>query len=81
MLGLIAAAFGALLGALVQLVLPHALKGVLPLDVQVTLEPQVLLAGIGIGVGVSVLFALRPLLEVRLISPLQAIRKAYEMDA
>jgi putative ABC transport system permease protein len=79
-LGLIAAAFGALLGAAIQLVLPHALKSVLPLDVQVTLEPLVLLAGIGIGVGVSVLFALRPLLEVRLISPLQAIRKAYEMD-
>jgi len=79
-LGLIAAVFGALLGAGIQLVLPHALKGVLPLDVQVTLEPMVLLAGVGIGVGVSVLFALRPLLEVRLISPLQAIRKAYEMD-
>ncbi len=79
-LGLIAAAFGSALGAGVQLVLPHLLKGLLPLDVRVTLEPMILLAGVGIGVGVSVLFALRPLLEVRLVSPLQAIRKAYETD-
>ena len=79
-LGLIAAALGSLLGAATQLLLPKLLHGILPLDVRVNLEPAVLLAGVGIGVGVSVLFALRPLLEVRLISPLQAIRKAYEMD-
>ncbi len=79
-LGLIAAAAGSLLGAGIQLMLPRLLRGLLPLDVPVILEPTVLLAGVGIGVGVSVLFALRPLLEVRLISPLQAIRKAYEGD-
>ncbi len=79
-LGLIAAAFGAGLGAGIQLLLPKLLTGILPWDVNVVLEPMVLLAGIGIGVGVSVLFALRPLLEVRLVSPLQAIRKAYEME-
>jgi putative ABC transport system permease protein len=79
-LGLVAAILGAALGAGIQLVLPHALKGILPLDVRVSLEPMVLLAGIGIGVGVSVLFALRPLLEVRLISPLQAIRRAFEAE-
>ncbi len=80
-LGLIAAALGAVLGVGVQLALPRLLQGVLPLDVTVAVEPLVLLGGVGIGVGVSVLFALRPLLEVRLVSPLQAIRKAYEMDA
>ncbi len=80
-LGLAAALVGAALGVGLQLLLPRALHGVLPVDVQVRLEPGVLLAGIGIGVAVSVLFALRPLLEVRLVSPLQAIRKAYETDA
>jgi len=79
-LGLVAAALGALLGTGLQLLLPRVLRGVLPLNVVVTLEPMVLLGGIAIGVGVSVLFALRPLLEVRLISPLQAIRKAYETE-
>jgi putative ABC transport system permease protein len=80
-LGVVAAVIGVGLGVGVQLVLPHLLQGVLPLDVNVRLEPVVLLAGLGIGVGTAVLFALRPLLEVRLISPLQAIRHLYEGDA
>ncbi len=77
-LGLVAAFAGAGLGIGIQLVLPSLLQGVLPLDVAIRLEPRVLLAGIAIGVGTAVLFALRPLLEVRLVSPLQAIRHAYE---
>ena len=80
-LGLVAAALGAGLGVLVQLLLPRLVKGIFPLDVSVSLEPASLLTGILIGVGVSVLFALRPLLEVRLISPLQAIRRVYESAA
>jgi len=79
-LGFVAAAVGSVLGIGVQLLLPKLLHGVLPLDVSVRLEPLVLLAGLGIGVGTAVLFALRPLLEVRLVSPLQAIRHAYEED-
>lgn len=80
-LGLIAAALGAVLGVGIQLALPRLLRGVLPLDVTVRLEPAVLAAGVGIGVGTAVLFALRPLLEVRLVSPLQAIRRGYEDEA
>ena len=80
-LGLVAAAVGAALGVVLQLLLPHLVHGILPLDVRVRLEPAVLLAGLGVGVAVSVLFALRPLLEVRLVSPLQAIRRFLEADA
>jgi len=77
-LGIVAAAGGAVLGVALQLALPRLLHGVLPLTVQVAVAPGVLLEGLAIGVVVAVLFALRPLLEVRLVSPLQAIRKAYE---
>ncbi|MBI1723827.1 MAG: ABC transporter permease [Gemmatimonadetes bacterium] len=77
-LGLIAATAGAGLGVATQLVLPRLLRGLLPADVRFTLEPDVILGGIGIGVAVAVLFALRPLLEVRLVSPLQALRRAFE---
>lgn len=80
-LGVVAALAGALLGVALQLALPRLLEGVLPFTVQVRLEPDVLLQGLGIGVGVALLFALRPLLEVRLVSPLQAIRRAYETAA
>ncbi len=80
-LGLIAAAAGAALGVGLQFLIPRVLAGVLPITVQVRLAPNVLLAGLGIGVAVSVLFALRPLLEVRLVSPLQAIRRDYETSS
>ena len=80
-LGLIAAAAGSVLGVAIQFLLPALLKDVLPLDVTVAIEPAAILAGLGIGLVVAVLFALRPLLEVRLVSPLQALRRPFEDDA
>jgi len=77
-LGLVAAAAGAALGVAVQLLLPGLLKGVLPLDVSVSVEPAAIATGLAIGVAVAVLFALRPLLEVRLVSPLQALRQPFD---
>ncbi len=77
-LGLVAATAGAALGVGVQLLLPSLLAGILPLDVTVALSWPAILAGLGIGVGVAVLFALRPLLEVRLVSPLQALRRPFD---
>jgi putative ABC transport system permease protein len=79
-LGLVGAAAGVVLGVGVQAALPRLLASILPVDVRVALEPRAILAGLGIGVAVAVLFALRPLLEVRLVSPLQALRRAYEVE-
>ncbi len=77
-LGLVAAAGGAALGVGVQLLLPSLLRNVLPVDVSVSLVPAAILSGLGIGVIVALLFALRPLLAGRLVPPRAGLRRPFE---
>ena len=78
MLGFVGAAAGALIGIGVQAALPAVLKDVLPF--QVAFEPDIvaIAAGVGIGIWAASLFALLPLLEIRNITPLHAIRREFE---
>lgn len=74
-MGFVGAAVGVALGVAIQFGLPQVLGDFLPVDVQVTLVPSAIALGLGIGVWVAVVFALRPLLVLRRVSPLQAIRR------
>ncbi len=74
-MGLVGAAAGTLLGVGLQFAMPLAVKDFLPVDVAVRLAPAALLTGLGIGVWVALVFALRPLLALRGVSPLQALRR------
>jgi putative ABC transport system permease protein len=74
-MGLVGAVAGAALGLALQLVLPRLLEDILPLSVTVQAEPTAIVLGIATGVWVALVFALRPLLGVRLVSPLQALRR------
>ena len=77
-LGLAGAAAGVVLGLLVQLVLPFVLRGALPVDVAFRPRLLPIVSGLVVGVLVALLFALLPLLEVRGITPLQALRHEVE---
>lgn len=74
-MGFVGAAAGVVLGVGIQFGLPVLLGEFLPVDVRVALVPSAILLGLGIGVWVAVVFALRPLLVLRRVSPLQAIRR------
>ena len=74
-MGFVGAGAGVLLGVAVQFLLPNVVSDFLPLDVTITLEFWPLILGLATGVWVSLVFALRPLLALRRVSPLQAIRR------
>jgi putative ABC transport system permease protein len=74
-MGLVGSAAGALLGVAFQFTMPWVMKDFLPVGVTVRLSPHALMLGVAIGVWVALVFALRPLLALRGVSPLQALRR------
>ena len=77
-IGLLGSLLGVGLGIAVQLLLPAVLSDVLPVDVQVRPSGSAIALGILTGIWVAAIFALLPLLKVRLISPLGALRAPFE---
>ncbi|MBA3670602.1 MAG: ABC transporter permease [Gemmatimonadaceae bacterium] len=80
-MGLLGALVGAVLGVALQVALPHVLSDFLPVDVHVTLEPTALLTGLLVGAWVALVFAMRPIIALRNVSPLQTLRRESDADA
>ncbi|MEM6645077.1 MAG: FtsX-like permease family protein [Bacteroidota bacterium] len=75
-MGVIGGLAGCLVGLAVQLVLPSVLDDFLPVDVEFGISWSAMGLGFVIGLGVTLLFALKPLIAVRRVSPLVAIRSS-----
>lgn len=80
-LGLAGGVVGAIGGSLLQVVLPKILGDFLPVE-NVSTDVSMNAVGIGIftGLGITILFALLPLLSIRKVSPLRTLRASYEED-
>lgn len=78
LLGFSGAAVGVALGLLVQAELPRLLGDFLPLPVGMRVDVASVAVGLFVGVWVAVAFGLLPLLQVRRVSPLAALRRDYE---
>ncbi len=77
-MGLFGAALGSGIGIGIQTIIPRILADFLPVDVAFSISWGAVLMGSGIGLGVTLLFALLPLLSLRNVSPLSALRSNVE---
>ncbi|NUO81045.1 FtsX-like permease family protein [candidate division KSB1 bacterium] len=77
-LGLVGSSLGVLLGLYLQTLLPKVLSDFLPVQIAITTSWSAVAEGLGIGLGMALFFALLPLLNLRKVSPLLAIRSFYE---
>ncbi|MFK7847508.1 MAG: ABC transporter permease [Rhodothermales bacterium] len=77
-MGFLAACFGSLVGLGIQWLLPQLLADFLPVAVQVDIKWIPVAIGLAVGLGVSLLFALLPLLAVKNVSPLLTLRKSVD---
>jgi len=77
-LGVLSVIVGVAIGSIIQVILPVVLKGFLPYEVNMTISPSAMIKGFLMGVIITTLFALGPLLSVRNITPLKTLRISDE---
>ena len=73
-MGFFGGLIGTIGGVLLQQIFPIFLQGFLPFEVQISLSMQPIIMGLLLGVFMSILFALSPLLGTWYVSPLQVLR-------
>jgi len=77
-IGFIGSLIGTALGTVVQQLLPVVLKDILPVEISVSVSWLAIGQGVLLGVIISVLFGLLPLISIRNISPLNTLRVVHD---
>ncbi|HEX5021658.1 MAG TPA: FtsX-like permease family protein [Candidatus Binatia bacterium] len=80
LLAFVSSIIGAALGIGAQYALPLALKDFIPVTTVIRVAPAGIIAGFIVGLGTALLFALIPLLPLRRISPLLALRASFDAE-
>ncbi|MCA0957576.1 FtsX-like permease family protein [Muricauda ruestringensis] len=73
-MGSVGGLLGTTVGYLLQQLFPVLLGDLLPVDVDISMSYQSMVLGIALGLVMSILFALYPLMKTLYVSPLQALR-------
>jgi putative ABC transport system permease protein len=79
-IGLIGSIVGVLLGTVIHQFLPIVLKDLLPVELNPVMSWSAVWKGLLLGLIISVLFALLPLVSIRNISPLNTLRISYQPE-
>jgi putative ABC transport system permease protein len=78
LLGLAGSLVGILAGVAIQLVLPSLFPDLIPAELIHPWQPAALLRGLGLGIGVALLFSLPPLSAVLRVPPARVLRRDAE---
>ncbi|MEO8934923.1 MAG: FtsX-like permease family protein, partial [Xanthomarina sp.] len=73
-IGILGGLIGSLIGVGIQEMFPYLLKDFLPFNLEITIRSQPIFIGVFLGLFMSVLFALLPLLRTWYVSPLDVLR-------
>ncbi|MDA1027869.1 MAG: ABC transporter permease [Bacteroidetes bacterium] len=79
-MGLVGAFLGSAIGIGLQSMLPVILGDFLPVDVEFSVSWSAVLIGSAMGIGVTLIFAMMPLLDIRNIPPLAALRTDFDQE-
>jgi len=79
-LGILGSLLGAALGSAIQILLPRVFSDFLPFTVATEISWSAIGQGLTLGLLVTILFAMIPLLEIRKISPLRTLRTNFQEE-
>ena len=79
-IGLIGSIIGAVIGTFVQQLLPIVFKDFLPIAISSDISYLSIFQGVIVGLLISVLFALLPLVNIRKVSPLNTLRNVIDQE-